>query len=109
MINSATVLTSPSAIIGFLDIIHYSVCYLKSMIQRLDSGSILRQKKPTQLGPVDRASSYLWTLEPTEDRQIDIYFTSINPIRSTDSCGCGNRLGYKLAQGATCRTNSRAL
>jgi hypothetical protein len=33
-----------------------------------------------------------------------LLFTSINPIRSTNSHGCGNRLGYKLVQGATCRT-----
>jgi hypothetical protein len=33
-----------------------------------------------------------------------LLFTSINPIRSTNSHGCGNHLGYKLVQGATCRT-----
>jgi hypothetical protein len=33
-----------------------------------------------------------------------LLFTSINPIRSTNSRGWGNRLGYKLVQGATCRT-----
>jgi hypothetical protein len=67
MINAATVLTSPNAIIGFLDIIHRPVCYLKTTIQRLDSGCTLRQKS-TQLGPIDNASSYLWTPEPTQDR-----------------------------------------
>jgi hypothetical protein len=31
-----------------------------------------------------------------------LLFTSRNPIRSTNSHGCGNRLGYMLVQGATC-------
>jgi hypothetical protein len=35
---------------------------------------------------------------------LSLLFTSINPIWSTNSRGCGNRLGYKLIQGATCRT-----
>jgi hypothetical protein len=68
LINAAIVLTSPGAIIGFLNVIHLSVCYIKTMFKRLDSVLILRQK-PTQLAQIDRASSYLWTPEPTQLRK----------------------------------------
>jgi hypothetical protein len=52
----------------FLDIIHRLVHFLKNHV--LEAEFCLRpQVKPTQLGPIDRASPYLWTF----------FFLSIGP------------------------------
>jgi hypothetical protein len=56
MINASTVVTSRSAIFGFLDIIFCPVCYLKTTLQRLDSLDkiLLSWDKLTELVPLSR-------------------------------------------------------
>jgi hypothetical protein len=50
------------AIIHFLDVIHHLVFFnvLETGLLPLSSGT-----RPTQLGPINRGSSYLWTPGPT--------------------------------------------
>jgi hypothetical protein len=51
----------------FLDIIHRHVFIWEHNFSETGFPLCL-QVKPTQLGPIDRATSYLWTPAPTRDR-----------------------------------------